>query len=173
MAALISASLHITEICKSVELLEYCFFYVKKLLKDGYDLRIVRSESSKPEKRSIARSSLKSIWKLAVQCKKLVNFMKFIAFDDLGLLSRIVWEKQLLTVNGRQKLGQTVQKNSCWQKSHFLGMKNSWPLMLKRTSITAGTQTDLSTSGEDKNVQIILYSKGASKGNCPQHCGKW
>jgi hypothetical protein len=58
-------------------------------------------------------------------------------------------------------------------KIHFFGAKNFLPLMLKRTSATAGTHVDLPVSDVDKkSAGQAIPEEANNKSDCPWHCGK-
>ncbi len=113
VAALLHAGMSITDICRSVGISERLIFKVKKFIKEGKDLKIIRTGGLKMKKRTAAtirrvaakieRDLRKSIRKLAAEHKMAVNLMKRILNDNLGMMSRVVQEKPLLTIDNREK----------------------------------------------------------------------
>jgi hypothetical protein len=56
-------------------------------------------------------------------------------------------------------------KKDVSDKIHIFGAKNFLPLMLKRTSATAGTHVDLPVSD-------AIPEEANNNSDCPWHCGK-
>jgi hypothetical protein len=90
--------------------------------------------------------------------------MKRIAYNELCLYSRIVWENQPLYClcapkiwkNG-QKIAAEIVENTL-KNLHFWD-KKIFPADTEANNATAGTHTDLPVSDVDKNMQVSPFSK--------------
>jgi hypothetical protein len=99
---------------------ERLIFKIKKLIKDSKDLKIIRTGGLKAKKRTVAtirrvatkieRDPRKSIRKLAAEHNMAVNSMKRILNEDLGMVSRIVQEKSILTIDYHEKRRERARK---------------------------------------------------------------
>jgi hypothetical protein len=154
-------------------------FKVKKLIKDGKDLKIIRTGGPKTKKctaatirrvaAKIERDLRKSIPKLAAEHKMAVNSMKRILNNDLGMVSRVVQEKPLLTIDTLKKTLQKSQEvtpeteeGRRRQSAYFFGQKLfvADALVNRRNSRYL---TDLPVTVVGESVRISPFSKAPAK----------
>jgi AraC-like DNA-binding protein len=113
VAALLHSGLAIMDICWTLGVSERLIFKIKKLEKEGKDLKIIRTGGPKVKKRTVAaihcvaarirRDPKKSIRKLSAKHNMATSTMKRIVNEDLGMSSRIIQEKSVLTIDARKK----------------------------------------------------------------------
>jgi transposase-like protein len=179
VAALLHAGVAVIDICRTLGVSERLIFKVKKLVKQGKDLKIVRTGGPKAKKRTVAairrvaagirRDPKKSIRKLAAEHKMAPSTMKRIVNEDLGMASRVIQEKPVLTIDAREKrcerakqLIDRLRKKDSGKVRIFSDEKLfvSDVLVNRRNSRYL---TDLPVTEVDESVRICPFSKAPAK----------
>ncbi len=143
VAALLHMGLAIADSCRTLAVSERLIFKIKKLIKNGKDLKIIRTGGPKSKKSTVAtirhvtakirRDPQKSIRKPAAE-HMAVNSMKRIINEDLGMSSRVIQETPVLTINNSKKCRKRARKLLLRLKKEDAGkvrifLKNSSSLM--------------------------------------------
>jgi hypothetical protein len=175
VAALLYGGLAVANICRTLADFERLIFKIKKLIKDGKDLEIIRTGGQKAKKcpaatirrvaAKIERDPRKLIRKLAAEHNMAVNSIKRILNDDLGMVSRIVQEKPILTIDNREKCRERARKLLLRLKKEDAGKVHIFSdeklfvadaLVNQRNSRYL---TDLPVTEVDESVRISPFSK--------------
>jgi hypothetical protein len=115
VVVLLSAPFHANEIGKFVEVgqSERLVFKVKKLPKYECDLKVISSEGPNQKRyvfATLARKSLKPVWKLEAECKMSMNPMKHRASANLGPAEQDYVRKAAPYCRCVQKIWQNTRK---------------------------------------------------------------